>query len=453
MVLPLALVPFEYYMLADDRPSHPMTFFYRLRFTGELDRTFLASALNVALARHPLLGAVVRPEGKRKLVWAVAEGLPNAPQWSSSATESRERICPFLDVRRENGLRIWVDQQERQTLMTLQFHHACCDGLGAFRFLDDLFVAYAQAAGEPTVKDALRRLEPDQLRHRGEFGLTLWKYLKRFHKELVGVSGIRKFFRHAPTPLGLNGANPAEELLPSPFPTSVTKVLDGDELERLRLVAKTAGVTVNDLFIRDLFLAIGRWLSRHQQGDPRRWLRLSIPMNMRTVADRRLPAANVVAMVFLDRQLREFADSQQLLAGVHDEMQLIKRLDLGLTFANSLRLFSALPGGIELMVPTNKCQATMVLTNLGAPLDKSSLPTRDGRLVVGKAILEGIEILAPIRPYSNAAIALFEYADKLGITLHYDSRRITPDQARDLLNGYVRQVQDTLGATINVSAK
>lgn len=446
MPLPLPLVPFEYYMLSDDRPSHPMTFFYRLRFTGELEPSFLATALNVALTRHPLLSAIVRPEGKRKLVWTMLDGPPNSPRWSSSAEESAQRVCPSLDLRRENGLRIWVDQQAQQTQMTLQFHHACCDGLGAFRFVDDLLVAYSQAADECLSKDGLRRLDPDRLKHRGDFGLTPWKYLKRFHKELVGVSGIRKFFMHAPTSLGLSSADPAGEPLPAPFPTSLTESLESDDLERLRLIAKTAGVTVNDLFIRDLFLAIGGWLSRHQSGDSRRWLRLSIPINMRTVADRRLPAANVVAMIFLGRQLRELGDSHRLLSGVHNEMQLIKRLNLGLTFANSLRLFSAMPGGIELMVPAHKCQATMVLTNLGAPLDKSSLPTREGRLVVGQTILDDIEILAPIRPFTNAAIAMFEYAGKQCVTLHFDSRRITAEQACDLLDGHVRQIKESLGA-------
>jgi hypothetical protein len=252
---------------------------------------------------------------------------------------------------------------------------------------------------------------------------------------------------HGPIPLGISASNPAEEPLRAPFPTSVTQSLAAADFDRLRLAAQTAGGTVNDLFIRDLFLCLGDWLSRHQPGDVRRWLRLSIPMNLRTVADRRLPAANVVAMIFLDRQLRELAEPRRLLSGIHDEMQLIKRLNLGLTFANSLRLFSALPGGIERMVPANKCQATIVLTNLGAPLDKSSLPTRDGRLMVGGAILEDIEILAPIRPYTDAAMALVEYAGKPCLTLHYDARRITSDQAGDLMAGYVRQVRESLQTT------
>src|SRR5262249_21362413 len=156
---------------------------------------------------------------------------------------------------------------------------------------------------ESAPQSEFRSLEPGRLKHRGEFGLTPWKYLQRFHKELVGVSGIGKFFMHQPTPLGIDSPDPTGESLPTPFPTSVTASLEPEELDDLRLVAKSAGVTVNDLFVRDLFLAIGDWLSRHSEGDVRRWLRLSIPMNMRTVADRRLPAANVVAMIFLDRQL------------------------------------------------------------------------------------------------------------------------------------------------------
>jgi hypothetical protein len=60
----LPLVPFEHYMLADDRPDYPMTFCFRLRFTGRLDAHLFSAALNAALGVHPLLHAYVRGSPK-----------------------------------------------------------------------------------------------------------------------------------------------------------------------------------------------------------------------------------------------------------------------------------------------------------------------------------------------------------------------------------------------------
>ena len=44
-LFPLPLVPFEHYMLADDRADYPMTFFMRLHFRGRFDRGRLDNAL------------------------------------------------------------------------------------------------------------------------------------------------------------------------------------------------------------------------------------------------------------------------------------------------------------------------------------------------------------------------------------------------------------------------
>ena len=55
MIFPLPLTPFEEYMLTDDRPGCPMTFLFRLRFSGRFRREAFASALRTAVSRHPLL--------------------------------------------------------------------------------------------------------------------------------------------------------------------------------------------------------------------------------------------------------------------------------------------------------------------------------------------------------------------------------------------------------------
>lgn len=90
MLFPLPLVPFESYMLADDRPAYPMNCFARIRFHGRLDRAALSSAMSVAVSRHPPLSAVVRRSGNQDVRVAVDQsGDPTAHpdpaiRWKSS---------------------------------------------------------------------------------------------------------------------------------------------------------------------------------------------------------------------------------------------------------------------------------------------------------------------------------------------------------------------------------
>ena len=47
-----------------------------------------------------------------------------------------------LDIGSRTGLRVWVRQGDGASRIVMQFHHACCDGIGAYRFLGDLLAAY-----------------------------------------------------------------------------------------------------------------------------------------------------------------------------------------------------------------------------------------------------------------------------------------------------------------------
>ena len=86
-----------------------------------------------------------------------------------------------------------------------------------------------------------------------------------------------------------------------------------------------------------------------------------------------MPAANVMSVIFLDRRGKDFEDPDKLLVGIHDEMKLIKRYELGLTFVLSLRFLSKIPGGLRNATSASKCQASCLLTNLGIMLHRLPL--------------------------------------------------------------------------------
>lgn len=436
MLLPLPLVPFESLMLVDDRPAYPMNCFARIRFQGRLDRAALESAMAVAVSRHPLLAAVVRRSGTQEF-WVAADQ-PPALQWRDTPlVESFPPLAP-LDVRVEPGLRVVSCEDGENTDLIIQAHHACCDGLGVLRFTEDLLVSCA-LAGEGASKSVLRTLCPERLLDRGKFDEAAGKLLQTMSREAVRLLGVSQFRRRAPEPLVPHEARPDDSSPPADYPASLTRRLDRAESTGLVMTARRLGVTVNDLLIRDCFLTLKRW--RMRTGDQSGWIRVAVPVNLRTRADRRLPAANKASLVFLDRLARHMADPQRLLHSVHEEMAMIKQMQLGATLILTLENSLSMPGGLEEFARPDHCTATAFLTNLGAILDRYPVPLKEGRFVVGDAVLRSMEALAPLRPLTCAAIAVLVYAGQFHITLHYDSRVLTVTDARELIDDFTGRVR------------
>ena len=103
MIFPLALAPFEEYMLADDRPAYPMTFFLRLRLAGRFGLETFPQALRTAVSRHPLLSALVRQVGRRRPEWI--RGQPCRSARVSNASAGRKRAAPCRAHRSAEGAR------------------------------------------------------------------------------------------------------------------------------------------------------------------------------------------------------------------------------------------------------------------------------------------------------------------------------------------------------------
>src|SRR6516162_8010591 len=73
-LFPLPLSAFERLFHAEDSPAYPIQFFCRMRFRGQLRQAVLNQALGIALARHPLLTAIVRPARDGSPYWVASPG-------------------------------------------------------------------------------------------------------------------------------------------------------------------------------------------------------------------------------------------------------------------------------------------------------------------------------------------------------------------------------------------
>jgi NRPS condensation-like uncharacterized protein len=440
MVLPLPLAPFEHYMLADDRPAYPMNIVLRLRFSGRLDRTMLESALATALARHPLLTAVVRRCGRR-WIWTAAERLAAIRWLDVPPAEALPELAP-LDVRVAPGIQLSVCERPRQVDLVLQVHHACCDGLAVATFVEDLLTAYAIEHGAATI--CLRPLQPEQLARRRRLGMGVRRFGPGLPHPLAALRGAREFLGRASEPLVPHQTQATDGRPRTGYPAALTRRLDEVQTAHLLATAKALGVTLNDLLAREVFFSLVWWRQRHAPGRTDGWLRLCLPISLRTPAHDRLPAANVVSMVFLDRRDADLRDAGRLLTSIHDQMQLIKRLGLAPTFVRSLGWRQWLPGSLERVCQTPRCLATAVFTNVGILFQRCPLADGQGRVTAGDLVLENMDWLAPLRPLTCAALAAWTYARRLRFTLHYDPHVLTAPQAGELIENLVARVRRSI---------
>lgn len=467
MSFSMRLAPFEEYMLADDRGGHPTNFFIRLRFNGALEPERLAVAVEAAIAKHPLLRARAAADERGRWHWIddLQGGIPLV--WNPQMGVADYAQTRPIDLTAEPGLRVLATPGEQRSALLLQFHHACCDGLGAFQFVEDLLVHYAHSPEAPGTATKRSRWDASKLPSRANYGLTPRKLLRMLPRQSVGLLGARQFLMRRPAELkpvlgsnpdarqGLAGEGASNgcasretrgDAAPVIRPAAMTVEFSPEEAERLRTAARRSGVTVNDLLLRDWFLALDSWRLRRGLGGRKDWIRMTVPVNLRTVADRRTPAANIVSMVFLDRRPFQFDDPEALLQSIHDEMELIRRNELGFTFVFSLHLVRHLPGIFWPMAADPRCRATAGLTNVGPVLRRTKLPRVDGRLVVGPLVLEGVDGLALVRPGTAVCLAVLRYADRLVVTLRWDPEVLTVEHGEELLETFARRVRDSMMA-------
>jgi hypothetical protein len=438
----LPLTAFEEYMLWDDRPEYPMSIVAQLRFAGPLNRRATTEAFEAVVAHHPLLRATIRRTKAGRLEWTAAEHLPTIT-WLEGSGHDRLPSMQPIDLFAEPGLRLWAAAGPQASSLSLQVHHATCDGKAVFQVLDDFMRCYSQVSAGTQSPLEFSPCDPQALLSRGSFGLTVAKYLRMLPAQLLGILGVRKFLMRRPVCL-LERIAAETGKLPAGFPEVKTGSLEADEVRKLSAIAAELRVTVNDWLIRDFFLSVDDFRARHQATSAGQWIRFSVPMNLRRATDIRMPAANVVSMVFLDRTPKQIADGTGLLRSIHDEMQLIRRCQLSLTFALSLSVLRLLPGGLAKRVNKGGCEATCVVSNLGRAMADSPLPRDAERIVAGNVLLEGVDLFVPVRDGTAATVALIYYAGRLQICMQYDSRRITEDQAEDLMATYLRKLRASI---------
>jgi hypothetical protein len=439
-------------MLADDQPGYPMTYPMEYDFSGEIDRAAFEAALEEAVARNPLLRARVEHCGRLGPCFVDAGEARPLLDWAAEGRPIRFPHGEAIDLSREVGLRLWVRQGDGRATLTTQFHHCCCDGMGAGRFIGDLFVAYGMRTAHGNQRPQFHPLEFHRLRTRGQFPFEPPEPVSLPRAMWATVCEAVKWATRHPSPLAAPPEAPPATSDHAPFPRIAVHEFDEEQSGLLRRVASQCGATVNDLLLRDLFLTMKDWNAEFLPETPGEWLQINMPQNLREPSSGLMPAANKMGYVFLARRTREIDDPQVLLEGIHRETEAIKYWSLGLFFITGLSWTLKVPGLCPWIARRNRCFATAVLSNLGnfGRRFAGVFPYDHGRLVLGNLRLESFRAAPPLRRHTHATLVALTYANRLNLNINTSPQGLASVIAPELLDRYVRRILQTISACAEV---
>lgn len=443
-VFPLPLSHFEYYMFIDDRPSHPMVFVMVVHVDGCLLREPFETAVRETLETHPLFMCHVKSVPGRGCCWVPQKYSDTTVRWRSSHQAAQFNdpvtIRP-IDLTTQTGLQIEVSHSAQESRIIFYLHHACCDGIGGLQVVGDVLARY----GIRTAADGSRApsVEPSQVaallrRDHFDTGRSATERQQRSSRRLLGK--ITRLFGRKPFPLyPIHSAarhNQEDHAVSA-------RAIQSCELPRtvnqgLRLLAAQKGVTVNDLCIREMLLQVEDWNRRavSMSGNP--WLRISVPVSMRTAEHQGMPACNLVSYSFVTRRVSECRDPDELLKSIHRQTEEILFQRSGIVALRFIGLLRKIPGAVRLMLKLKSCFCTAVLANIGDVRRRypGRFPLLKGRWVAGNVVVQRISGVAPVRPNTRAAVTIGEYGGTMSIHIRTDATVFSDEDSEQFLKEF-----------------
>ncbi len=447
-------------MLADESSGFPMVFYLKVRLAGVVDRAVMRMAVDDALARHPLLCCTVNRTW-RGGHWVWAGDQVTEPDWDRDQWMSQEPWRQPMDLGATIGLRVWGEQHADHAIITMQFHHACCDGIGAAQFLEDVAIAYARQYALSMGQDAdlpeMRAVDLELLKTRSDSvgrrvadlpGSILRRiyiilkytirYLIQEKRPFLAKSAVRQSERQ--TGLGLHSIK-----------------LTREETRRLRDVAKQHCASLNDLLVRELMLLSHRWNERVATRK-RRLFRFRIPTicvlvptSLRGPRDLELPACNVVSYVFMARPVTLMKRPEELLQTIRDEMQLVHQHQAGWLFIQAIQSLQRVPGMFRFIMRRTRhtCMSTTVLSHMGNLLNgiSSRLPREGKSIKMGNLLVEDVCGIPPIRQGTAVAFSTVMIQGALSVSIRCCPDRFSAADSQDLLSELVAQLRQTAAVT------
>lgn len=433
----LPLTPIESYLYHDDVPAHPCWQIGRFRWTGRFRKPELERAWAEATGRHPLWSAAVGRGPLGGLRWELERGTRPPVHWSHRDPGKEWPHWQPLDLGRGPGARLYVVEADTSVDCIVCVHHAVCDGLAILEVMEDVFVLYALALGEPL--ELRSAATAAALRGRGRFGSTLLQRLGLPLLQMAGMLAEAGLLRRTVAPL-LPGAAAESPLPPSEWPALVSRRWTQAETNALKNAARLAKVSLNELCLRDLQAAIGAWRLAQGVDRPDDWIRLGTAVSLRRLAKGPWPAANMFGIALIERQARSLANRERLLRRAHEDLGLVEKWNFGYAFWMLLWLRRWWPGGIRAYARRPVVRMTFVMSYLGKALARNPLRREGQNPAVPGAVLYDMQGLAPTRAGTCCCADVGLFFGHFGADFNYDPRVLTRGQATALMDEFARQL-------------
>lgn len=429
----------EEYLFVDNRPSHPLDFFLRLHFEGPLDSDQVIAAFRDTLQLHPLLDATIQ-QNRGRPFWQRRAELPLVQVQSN--TTSKAACDSSIDITLEAGCRLSILAQQNKATLQFQFHHAATDALGGLEFIGDVLrnLARANSIDVPQPERDVQELR--NRHHCGYPDASLWEKIR---KQAHAIYLTREFLGCRVSPVVSHQPNLDQPRLDEDALRDIQHRLTVEETFHLQQAAGKSGVSVNTLMLRDAFVSLDE--VRRDQADYccDDFIRIAIPGNMRVrETSHKIPAANFFSMTFPAANGLQSQDASALLNRIQQEISNARTEYYFATFLFGLKVARKIPGGLKRILKPDKCQASLLLTNVGHVFHDTPILNAEGFVEVAGCRLETIDFVAPMRPHQSISLALHQYAGRQSINLSYDPRVHNDAQAHVMLDAYVKQLQQSI---------
>jgi len=433
-------------------------FHWVMKIDGEIDHDSLNQALLTVLKAHSNLSArtftrhmrpfrrIENPAETSILTYLDLNQSQGKQDAAESDTHLRFREAldewfnrPFDPFREFPVSVLFVRKSSSESHLIFSFDHSSLDGVRSLRFMEEVVKIYNGGA-HPAVSSPshLRRSKGDELlRFAGD-------------QRAVTKSFYRKIFSSLLRRIFISPLNPPSRVFHDKSQRgSETAYLLGNinqaELNRIRLRAKAAGFTVNDVLLAACFRVIDKWNGLHHKAA--RKVTIMVPVNIGPESFKDV-ISNQLSYVSVSTQPRERADPSTLISKVSKDMRSMVKNGIPFSMVYFLHFVSYAPlpllkvfAKFLMAVPIHV--DTILLSNLGI-----IWPEAAGEPQMGDSKIKDITFMVPVVTPMGLSLGTHTNHGSLHICLGYKTGLFSRGKAQEFLDMYLEEVRSL--AVVNI---
>lgn len=439
-------------MFLDSHPGYDMAILFEWAFKGKINRDLIVESYKRTAQYEPLFRAVLsRQNGK--YFWNVDDQylIPLSFETTDKSIERCEGTRYVVSDNPEKSCgKIVIREYSDGVAFELYVHHAIGDGIGLCQCFTRWMKEYDLLLhGQTDASTQIHYPDVDLFPRREEFHFVPKQKLPLSKKIYDILRGIARFFSHRVLPM-FKDDNVDKSKLSDSFPMYWRRI-DKEFLLKYREKAHSLGVSANTLMMRDMYLALRKWIEIHPVDDipverQKRWFRMLIPINIRTDFHRAISCANIVGYIFNDKRPVECDRSDEFLQSIQKNITKCKNFNSGTTFLKVIKIFRKIPGMMSLMTSEKTCHCTVILSNTGNicknSLQEDYCQNDDVRIEHDQYPLQLIRTLCapPTRSHTPLSFGVMQHQDNAFISCRYDLNVITEQTMLEFFNMFVEEM-------------